>query len=78
MVYAEELDLEVQQKSTITNRSVGHFSKRVNYVVLQHPVRCLSVAAGSESDPRGGPTGMVMMKMSETERNRHFTRRSVL
>jgi hypothetical protein len=75
MVYAEELDLEVQQKSIITSRSVGYFSKRASYegAAASRPLLYQS-RLGQDLTPRGGPTPMELglMKMSETERNRHF------
>jgi hypothetical protein len=75
MVYAEELDLEVQQRSIITSRSVGYFSKRASYegAAASRPLLYQS-RLGQDLTPRGGPTPMELglMKMSETERNRHY------
>jgi hypothetical protein len=73
MVYAEELDLE-QQKSIITSRSVGNFSKRANYegAVASRPLH--QSRLGQDLTPEAGhnPHGIGFDEMSETERNRHL------
>jgi hypothetical protein len=77
MVYAEELDLEVQQKTAITGRSVGNYSKRAGYegAAASRPLLYQS-RQDQNLIPRGGPIPMElgMIKMSETERNRHYER----
>jgi hypothetical protein len=53
-VYAEELDLEVQQKSITTSRSVGYFKARNEGASI--PSATYQSLIGSGSDLRGGPT----------------------
>jgi hypothetical protein len=75
MVYAEELDLEVQQKSILTGRNVIDYRKRADH---NGPAASRPVPWQSRPEPTGfhrdGSTPMEigMMKMSETERNRHY------
>jgi hypothetical protein len=75
MVYAEELDLETQQKSIVTGRG-DPAKKRVfgNYgVVASRPVAWQPRAA-PRAAASGGPTPMELgvLRMTETERNRHM------
>jgi hypothetical protein len=75
MVYAEELDLEVQQKSILTGRSVIGFRKRAD---PYGPVASRPVPWQSRQEPtgfhRGESTPMELGTtiMSEEERNRHY------
>jgi hypothetical protein len=75
MVYAEELDLEVQQKSILTGRSVIGYRKRADQY---GPIASRPVPWQSRPEPTGfhrdGPIPMELgvMRMSGTERNRHY------
>jgi hypothetical protein len=75
MVYAEELDLEVQQKSILTGRG-DPVKKRADG--LYGAVATRHVAWQPRAAPRaiahGGPTPMELgvLRMNETERNRHM------
>jgi hypothetical protein len=62
MVYAEELDLEVQQKSIITEALAISQSAQI-MKVLSHPVRYLSVTVGQDLTPRrANPMELGLMK----------------